>query len=485
MKKHIILLLVASLGLASCGKEYLETTPSESISEQLMFTDLTGAQTVLEGLHRATYQYYKAHDRFGQKSIDLVMDIMGEDFYQTAAAYGWYNNNYYRWVSHRNATDGRLEYVWAYYYDLINGANIILKNIDNITIYDAEIPKKNWIKAQALFYRAHSYYMLVQLFSTRYDYTSSNNTQLGVPIYTEPTSTGKERSTVQAVYTQIKTDLQDAVTLLTGNTTAQPDISHPNLNTVYGLYARVALTTGDWTNAATYAANARTGKTIVSGANLIDYGWNKSNSEWLWGAYLIDEQQTSYASFFSHIDPYFGGYAGLGGFKNISTLLYDHMSATDYRKEAWFISVNASNPRVGQKFSGWGEWTNDYLYMRAGEMYIIEAEAKARIAGQEAAAKQVLTTYMLTRDPNYDISSLTGTAVLNEILLQRRIELWGEGQRFLDLKRLNLPLDRANLGHNSTNWGTAGYYAAGAKEFTWLIPQSELDANSSMVQNPL
>lgn len=485
MKKYILILVAASLSLTSCKKDFLETSPSASIDESLMFADLTGAQTVLEGLHRATYQYYGAHDRFGQKSIDLMMDIMGEDFYQTAAAYGWYNNNYYRWTVHRNVTEGRIAYVWSYYYDIINGANIILANIDNISIYDAEIPKKNAIKAQALFYRAHSLYSLVQLFASRYDWTTTN-TQLGVPIYTEPgTGEGKARSTVQEVYTQIKTDLADAITLYTGNTTAQIDISHPNLNTINALAARVALTTGEWSNAVTYATNAVVGKTIVSGESLYDYGWNLTNSEWIWGAKLIEEQQTSYASFFSHIDPFFGGYASLGGYKNISTILYNHMSETDWRLESWFGYANATNPRVGWKFSGWGEWTNDYLYIRAGEMYIIKAEAQARITGQETAAKTTLTNFMLTRDENYDISSLTGTALLDEILLQRRIELWGEGQRFLDLKRLNLPLDRANLGHNSTNWGTASYYAAGDKMFIWLIPQAEIETNPLMVQNPL
>jgi hypothetical protein len=106
-------------------------------------------------------------------------------------------------------------------------------------------------------------------------------------------------------------------------------------------------------------------------------GMNSSTDrEWMWGALLIDEQQTSYASFFSQIDPYFGGYATLGNHKIISTAVYNFMSATDERK-ATFKTISGK-ARVGTKFSGWGEWTNDYLYMKAGEMYLIEAEALAR-----------------------------------------------------------------------------------------------------------
>jgi hypothetical protein len=69
--------------------------------------------------------------------------------------------------------------------------------------------------------------------------------------------------------------------------------------------------------------------------------------------------------------------------------------------------------------------------------------------------------------------------------MQRRADLWGEGQRFFDLKRMNLPLDRNNLGHTSSLWNAAGSFPAGDKNFTFLIPKQEMDANSQMVQNPL
>jgi hypothetical protein len=69
--------------------------------------------------------------------------------------------------------------------------------------------------------------------------------------------------------------------------------------------------------------------------------------------------------------------------------------------------------------------------------------------------------------------------------MQRRCELWGEGFRFFDLKRLNLDLNRANLGHTESLWNAAGYFPAGDKNFVFLIPKQEIDANPLMVQNPL
>jgi hypothetical protein len=108
--------------------------------------------------------------------------------------------------------------------------------------------------------------------------------------------------------------------------------------------------------------------------------------------------------------------------------------------------------------------------MRAAEMYLIEAEAKARL-NDAAGASQVLFDLVKTRDASYVKSTSTGVALINEILLQRRIELWGEGHRFLDLKRTNAALNR-NVAPGDVRW-----------EF--LIPRREINANPAIVQNPL
>jgi hypothetical protein len=64
----------------------------------------------------------------------------------------------------------------------------------------------------------------------------------------------------------------------------------------------------------------------------------------------------------------------------------------------------------------------------------------------------------------------------------RRVELWGEGFRFLDLKRLNLPLDRNGSNHNSA-LAVALTVPAGDNTWQWLIPQSEINANPLIKQN--
>jgi hypothetical protein len=236
---------------------------------------------------------------------------------------------------------------------------------------------------------------------------------------------------------------------------------------------------GNWPVAETMANQARTGFSLTTN---YAYGWNKaSDPEWIWGAILIDEQQTSYASFFSHIDPSFGGYATLGSLKIASTAVVDFMSATDTRK---LFKTTSGKPRVGWKFNGAGGWTNDYLFMKAGEMYLIEAEAQAR-QGKNTEAQTTIFNLVSKRDPAYVKPVLAGDALVQHILMQRRCDLWGDGFRFLDIKRLGIDMDRRNLGHTETFWNNAGYFPAGDKNLIFLIPKQEMDANPKMVQNPL
>ena len=114
----------------------------------------------------------------------------------------------------------------------------------------------------------------------------------------------------------------------------------------------------------------------------------------------------------------------------------------------------------------------------------MEAEALAR-TGNAEGARQVLFELAKNRDPNYVLSTNSGEALIQEILTQRRIELWGEGFRFYDLKRLNIPLDRNGANHLAS---LAVQFNVPAGDIKWqfLIPQGEIDRTLGVVvQNPL
>ena len=105
--------------------------------------------------------------------------------------------------------------------------------------------------------------------------------------------------------------------------------------------------------------------------------------------------------------------------------------------------------------------------MRNAEMYLIKAEAEVR----SGATCTALPALMAKRDPSWN-----KTADLAEVLLQRRIELWGEGFEYFDLRRNALPAIRKYEG---TNHATQGQYdfPAHAKSWNFQIPLRELQNN--------
>lgn len=105
------------------------------------------------------------------------------------------------------------------------------------------------------------------------------------------------------------------------------------------------------------------------------------------------------------------------------------------------------------KFWGYTPFGNSMLpWMRASEMALTEAEALAELGDANAAA--VFTEFQKLRVPGYTCTS-TGDALLNEIRVSRRVELFGEGQNFTDIKRWNMRHEHREWKANdktSGNW---------------------------------
>jgi starch-binding outer membrane protein, SusD/RagB family len=255
---------------------------------------------------------------------------------------------------------------------------------------------------------------------------------------------------------------------------------------IAGLLARYHLEYGNNILAAQYASEARTGYSPMDTTQLFD-GFNKiSNSEWMWGADIDTNTSTYYASFFSQIGNLNPGYAGLlNSYKSVDRRIFDGISSTDARKD-WFVDTGNSFglPKYANvKFVDDTDFEGDYVYMRAAEMYLIEAEAKA-LSGDETGARQVLFQLVSTRDAAYTLSSNSGAALLSEIRFHRKLELWGEGFAYFDMKRLNTGLDRTYSGTNHASFGLFNY-PAGSTKFIFQIPLSEINANANLgAQNP-
>jgi hypothetical protein len=269
-----------------------------------------------------------------------------------------------------------------------------------------------------------------------------------------------------------------------------------NVNVARGLKARVALTQQNWAVAAQQAVLARNGYPLMSNAQYLAGFTDTANPEWMWGIDHRDDQPTYFYSYYAYLGS-FSSTNTRGNPKAILSTLYDKITATDVRKQLWDpTGTNASFPVVAsgtrypymtRKFqlANPGNSNGDLVFMRSSEMYLIEAEALARQGGQETAARAALFTIAKQRDPNYVLSTNSGQALIDEIMVQRRVELWAEGFRFYDLKRLNQALDRTGGNHNAT-LAQKMNEPAGTKNWVFLIPRQEIEyTNGVVVQNPL
>ena len=490
-------LFIAALTLffASCSEDYLDTVPTDQVSAVSAFETTGNAMQALNGIHRLMYsQHNSRQDQAGEGSINIYRDMLGEDLVMTATGNGWYNN-IYKWVDHRSETAASGYAPWYFYYRLMANANMIINNIDNAVGPQEE---KDIIKGEALIYRAWCHFNLVQLFAKRYVPGSAND-QMGVPIMLTNNFEGQPRNTVGEVYDQVILDLDEAISLLGSYVRANK--SHMNIDVARGIKARVALTTGDWTSAASLAAQARTGYSLMSPAQYTAGFNDYTNGEWMWGSTVIPDQTTYFYSYFAYMSRNFSSTNIRGNPKAINTLLYNDpiFTATDVRKAnfdptgqhtALALPSNFTRkPYTSQKYiaAGGADSRGDVVYMRAAEMYLIEAEAYARMGGHDTEAQNALNTLRQARETepaNYVATANTGQALIDEIMLNRRLELWGEGFRFTDLKRLNLPLNRNGANHQTALCNVTDV-PAGDVMWEWLIPKQEMDANKQMVQNPL
>jgi hypothetical protein len=335
------------------------------------------------------------------------------------------------------------------------------------------------------------------LYGQRYD-AAGSNTGAGLRMTLHSQSEVKSRSSVKVVYNQINADLDSAIILLNGY--ARGNKSHLDKSVALGLKARVALTQQDWTTAALMAAAARNAYTLMDSTTYMSGFNDYKNPEWMWGSHQQENQTTYFTSFFAYMSCNFPALNIIISPRAIQDTLYKQIAVTDVRWQLWDstganknfpVPTDASGKEIGQrvkfmqrKFSVQNPELSigDVPLMRASEMYLIEAEAYAHLGNNNAAASAL---YQLARkrDVAYTMSTATGSALLKEILTQRRIELWGEGFRFYDLKRLNLPLDRSRHTFLPSYQKSV---PAGDVKWQFAIPQPEIDATSGVIQqNPL
>lgn len=479
--------------LSSCERDDLEKDPTEAASELLVTSSLDNLNIAINGMHRN--MYYRQNSSQGQNGatgVMIYMDVMGEDLVFPTTGNNWFVATL-RWLDNANATSANLFYPYDFFYGQIRIANIIIKAAPNLS---GDQALKDKVMGEAHAFRGYCYFMLAQIYAKRY-VEGTTNSQLGLPLRLDDSFNPIPRSSLEEVYTLINSDLAQAYSFLNGKVILSK--SHFNANVVRGLMARVALVQGKYANAALYAKEARQGFALMSNSQYKSGFNNYSNPEWIWGYSPIEATTDFFGNFMGYMSRNFNSTQIRQAPKVVNNLLYAQFPTTDVRTQVIdptglhstlsLPSTYSKFPYTSQKFLSVntdGAIDNntslgDIPFMRAAEMYLIEAEALAK-DNKEAESKIVFNEFTKNRNPAYTGATTTGQAYITEILNSRRLELWGEGFRFLDLKRLNLPLDRTGANHVSAVTNNLMNVPAGDKRWTWLIPQAEINASQNLVQ---
>lgn len=511
-------LLVGGMMMSGCSDDYLDNNPTTTITDKMAAESPSGMRSILEGVHNMIYEYSSDYNQvftIGQPAFNIHYDMLGDDFVNTLAAY---HMSVYRWEDHTDPYGDINERAWDFYYKVIRQTNEVIIGVEKLK--DAPAADIASLKGEAYTIRAWAYYNLVQLYGKRYVKGAAND-GLGVIIRKEINYDPAKRSSVAEVYAQIDADMKIGLE----NLEKAPDLGRKNAiryATACGIAARIALTKSEWADAERYAdlAIQKSGATLQSGDALCDGFCKLSATEWMWGYTQNSLQDFFYAGFFAGYGYNFAG--NMKGFKfAVNRDIYDKMGEKDARR-GWWVCFDRKDPIPADAYVNYFEgdttepkWEitgqnikfrakssndshGDLLIMRLGEMYYIKAEAQAR-QGKDADAKKTLEEIMVTRDPDYTTAA-TGEELIEEILRNKRLDLWGEGQRFFDMKRLGIVPDRlhsSNItkylsGVDSTTAVTrnsgdnVARMAKTADDNAWqfAIPYSELRANKLCEPNP-
>jgi len=461
MKKNNNLLkftLLLSLLILGCDKDFLdEPKPTGEVSSNVIFESKEGAESHISGILRRFRGQYRDTETGGVYSLYYARTVKGNDIIQRPTWYLFDYDNDNREPGYR-----RTSFTWDYCFYQINQTNIFLKGI-NESESISEIDKKN-LEAQATTIRAFFYFQLIMEFQHTYAYDTSLP---GVPIYTEPTSKGNPMSTVKEVYDLI---IKDLTTANQNISTDRIGKSYINKNVVNGLLARVYLVMGNWSEAATAAKAAQSGYSLDPSSYNMGFA-DINNIEWIWGMPQSSDQTAYYYTaphaFADHnANSYFGTY--------INEDFVAQFSNSDVRN----LFENKNRPPGDYRSYTTTKFTfkfeSDMVLMRLPEMLLIESEAKARL-GDENSAAEILFGLQKNRDPNAIRANNSGTDLIEEILLERRKELYAEiGVEWFDAKRLRRGITRTGNHRIMKN------LSPDDNRFFLKIPQTEIDANENI-----
>ncbi|WP_421801833.1 RagB/SusD family nutrient uptake outer membrane protein [Flagellimonas sp.] len=487
MKNSIIKFSVIVLLLAGCGKDFLDEQPSEFLTQEQVGEAATVNPAVIEGTISGIYSTMFAtqsggttnHDDFGHKGYDIYGDMLSGDMALSVSTYGWYRADITEFQATQDFTRTRNYMPWRFYYRIVRSSNLVIDALGGNDVVP-ELEENRYLMGQAKTLRAHAYFYLTQYFANSYDPSAEI-----LPIYDSPDDLNGPKVKTSEIYALMEKDLNEAISLLDGFTRSTK--SQVDKTVAQGILAYVLSSRGDSHQEVmdlTSDIINNGGYTLMNGEEVLG-GFNDLNtSGWMWGVDLTVDTGLGLVSWWGQMDLFTYSYAWAGDAKAMDSNLYAAIPADDVRKLQFAEPIGDYTDLMPiNKFyapdkviGGQANITTDYVYLRVAEMYLLYAEAAAK-AGDASAAQKLLKALLSERLPNTAyIDGLAGQALLDEIYLQTRIELWGEGKSYLSLKRNKGTVVRGD--NHLSNVGVPINYDD--ERLTFEIPQSEIQNNPSI-----
>ena len=447
------------------------------------------AERLFNGAWYNLFEYVYTLANSGYRGLQCQDDMMADDVV-SRPAYGFNSSYQFNDIAIPNNT--RTSFAWYLMYKTIDNCNTALA-------IQGDTEALRQAQGQALALRAFCYLHLAQ----HYQFTYLKDPAAPcVPIYTEPTTDDtapKGKSTVAQVYRRVFDDLALAKDYLK-NYTRKGDGQKfkPDVNVVNGLLARAYLLTGQWEEAAKAAAAARQGYSLMTTAAEYEGFNNISNKEWIWGHPQTLAQSSASYNFYFLDATHVGAYSSFMADPHFR----DTFSDGDIRLELfqWMREGYLGY----KKFHMRADDTADIVLMRASEMLLVEAEALARDGFPEKAVVPLNELRHARGLGDYDLTGKSQQDVIDEILMERRRELWGEGFGITDILRTQQSVKRTMLsaeeqkqevdawqegggfakrnplGHWFVTFSEGEVFVPNSTNYLYAIPKEETDANPNL-----
>lgn len=519
--KAIYKTLIASVALVptltSCIEEVF---PTNGMTSEQLGASSKATEALLWGMSAFTNKYNvlgqadtRAYD-WGYGSIMHIRDVMTEDLAVVSNSYDWYS----AWEQDQNIGEDMMstQFIWNYYTQLVLTTNNTIAAIDPETANDQQL----CYLGMGYAYRASTYLDMARMYEflpneMTEPYSPDGNPVEGltVPIITEYTteeeSRDNPRATHQEMFNFLLEDLTTAADYIAKGTRTSK--TQPDLAVVYGLLARLYMWDEQYPQAAEYARMAinnssATPTTREQWLNTTTGFNDLSTPSWMWGSQCMKEDDVvqsgilNWTSWMSNEAQY--GYSAAGPFLMIGASTYNRINDSDFRKLSFIAPegspLSGKEPVIDEEFAstfepyyalkfrpadGNGEEytvgsASAFPFMRIEEMYFIEAEAAAHTSPAQGA--QLINSFMQTyRYPTYSCTATDADGVVEEIVFQKRVEFWGEGISFYDIKRLNYSVTR---GYPGTNFYAGCDYNTNGRPawMNFVIVQTEGNGNAGV-----